>query len=66
MTRCRSRGGRPGRGESEVMVEAAFKGDMAVVRKQLKAGVAVDAKAGGETALIGRQRATRPRCPSSW
>ena len=31
----------------EVMVEAAFIGDMAVVRKQLKAGVAVDAVGGG-------------------
>ena len=37
----------------EAMVEAAKKGDMAVVRKQLKAGVAVDAKVGEneETAL---------------
>ena len=38
----------------EAMVNAAEKGDMAVVRKQLKAGVAVDAKVGEyeETALI--------------
>ena len=34
------------------MVEAAKKGDMAVVRKQLKAGVAVDATDGYSTALI--------------
>ena len=34
------------------MVEAAKKGDMAVVRKQLKAGVAVDAKVRDVTALI--------------
>ena len=32
--------------DPEAMVEAALKGDMAVVRKQLKAGVAVDAKVG--------------------
>ena len=37
----------------KAMVEAAEKGDMAVVRKQLKAGVAVDAKGQfEETALI--------------
>ena len=30
--------------DPEAMAEAAKKGDMAVVRKQLKAGVAVDAK----------------------
>ena len=38
---------------AKAMVEAAKKGDMAVVRKQLKAGVAVDMKVGEyeETAL---------------
>ena len=35
----------PAEADPEAMVEAAKKGDMAVVRKQLKAGVAVDAKA---------------------
>ena len=39
-----------GRGDdaAKAMIEAAKKGDMAVVRKQLKAGVAVDAKVGRE------------------
>ena len=32
----------PAEADPEAMVEAAKKGDMAVVRKQLKAGVAVD------------------------
>ena len=54
--------------DPKAMVEAAKKGDMAVVRKQLKAGVAVDVKVGEyeHTALSRRLSATRPRCPSSW
>ena len=51
----------PAEANPEVMVEAAKTGDMAVVRKQLKAGVAVDVKVGGneETALIAVTRSVR-------
>ena len=50
----------PAEADPDVMVEAAKQGDMAVVRKQLKAGVAVDAKVGEyeETALFKAEEGT--------
>ena len=53
----------PAEANPEVMVDAAKKGDMAVVRKQLKAGVAVDTKGGRweQSALIAAADGNQPK-----